>query len=91
MSETMPAPTLPWANITAKPTAYIISAVNAQPGKFGKKEYILELDYKTQVSIWGSNYLYLYNSFGNQTSDWIGKEITLHKDGQTGYRVVTAV
>ncbi len=87
MSETMPEPTLPWVKPTLHRTPYTITRVVTQPGKFGKKEVLLILNDKEQVSIWGSNYVYLYNVFGANVSNWLNKPITIHKN-EAGHRVV---
>jgi len=89
MSEMMPEPTLPWATITTTSTRFTITRVTAQPGKFGKREVLLQLDDKVQVSIWGANYLYLYNTFSADPDLWKGKRISIWKN-DLGHRVVEA-
>ena len=81
----MPEPTLPWAKITETPATYKITRAAAQNGAYGKTEALVVLNGNEQVTAWGKNYLYLYNSFGPNTAEWIGKEVTIWKDAN-GHR-----
>lgn len=85
MSERMPDPGYPWAKITNTPQTFKITRAAAQNGSYGKTEALIVLDNECQVTAWGRNYLYLYNSFGPDTANWIGKEVSIWKD-DNGHR-----
>jgi len=56
-----------------------IAAVRAEKGKFGI-DYIVEIKpietlENVQMTVWGSNYNFLYNTYGNKPEQWIGKPI----------------
>jgi len=87
MSESMPEPLLMWAKVTEKPQTYKITRVYAQPGKMGRPDHLIDLDNEYRITVWGRNYQYLFNTFGRNSNDWIGKRITIWKNAE-GHREI---
>lgn len=73
-----------------------IAAVRAEKGKFGI-DYIVEIKpletlENVQMTVWGSNYNYLYNTYGNKPEMWVGKPIIVteaHDENGKVRRVVS--
>ncbi len=84
MSDAMPEPSRPWAKITETPQQFLITGVTTKPGKFGRPDVILELDganhVQCQMTVWGGNYNYLYNTLGNDRSKWLLRKVNVMLD-----------
>lgn len=86
----MPAPEIPWVKVTTTKTTYRIDDVAFVAGKFGKRDTILVLADPNslltyRMTVWGPNYIWLYNTYGPRKSNWIGKMISIWLDGKTRY------
>lgn len=85
MSEEMPAPTRPWAKVTETPQQFEIVGVTTKPGKFGRPDVIIELDGENfnqcQMTVWGGNYNYLYNTLGSDRKLWLKRKVNVMLDG----------
>lgn len=72
-----------------------ITGVRTEKGKYGT-DYILQIqplesNDTIEMTVWGSNYHYLYNTHGNDATKWIGKPISIvqHMENGKPRRVVT--
>lgn len=90
--EDMPTPEIPWVKVTEQPTTYEIQDVTFVTGKYGKRDTVLNLRHKSslmnyRLTVWGGNYNYLYNTFGANAANWVGKDIQVKLEGKN--RVVS--
>jgi len=72
-----------------------ITGVRTEKGKYGT-DYIVQIKPQdsndtVEMTVWGSNYHYLYNTHGNNAEMWIGKPISIIQYMENGKprRVVT--
>jgi len=64
-----------------------ISRVRIEKGRFGN-DYIVTINSpaagEVDMTMWGSNYNYLYNTHGNDASKWVGKPISIVQHIENG-------
>jgi len=71
-----------------------ISAVRSEKGKYGNDIIVTILSPEAgevAMTVWGSNYNYLYNTHGPDATKWVGKPISIVQNIENGKprRVVT--
>lgn len=60
-----------------------ITGVRTEKGKFGTDFIIqfkpLKSEEELEMTVWGMNYNYLYNTLGSNATGWIGKKISIEQ------------
>jgi hypothetical protein len=75
----------------------IITGVRTEKGKFGT-DFIVKIQpigyvEELEMTVWGSNYNYLYNTFGPKSEMWLNREICITQtvdDDRKVRRVISA-